>query len=673
MGDSSDSTWTPAAVMEDAEWLEADGLGGFASGTVRGARTRRYQALLLSARKPPTERFVLVNGLEAWVDWAGEQVPISHQRYADGTEHPRGDRQLLRFGPDPWPTWHFAIGGGCAVVQELVCARANGETLLRWHLVTLGSPRKRAKPRARSGAPARLQVRLLLSGRDYHALHYENSDFDFTAHEAEGTVCWRPYVDVPGVEVHSNAAYRQDPLWFRQFSYEEELQRGFSPTEDLASPGVFEWNLSEGPAVMTLRPNFEQTAPARIAVVDYVSEMFYEERLRREGSEGLIQKADAYLVRRATGHSVIAGYPWFSDWGRDTFIALRGLCLGDKQATARSILSSWATSLSEGMLPNRFPDDGDEPEYNSVDAALWFAVACHDFWPGSRRHRSYPAAVASALNAILEAYAAGTRFGIAMDDDGLLRAGVDGLQLTWMDAKADGRVITPRIGKPVEIQALWINALLIGGEHDRRWSKLAQRARRSFEERFWNAQADCLHEVVDVDHVAGKTDSSLRPNQLLAVGGLPHPVLRGERALRVVERVEAALWTPMGLRSLAPDDPRYCGRYEGGPSERDAAYHQGTVWPWLIGAFVDAWLNVHGRTPALGAQAHDRFLRPLLEHLGQAGLGHVSEIADGDPPHAPRGCPFQAWSVGELIRAVRLVEQTGAAVAEDQGAALGDT
>ncbi len=284
-----------------------------------------------------------------------------------------------------------------------------------------------------------------------------------------------------------------------------------------------------------------------------------------------------------------------------------------------------------------------------MDASLWFVIVAHEFLAVAQPDASVRTRLLAAATAILDGYAAGTRFGIRMDDDGLLACGVAGVQLTWMDARVDGHVITPRIGKPVEIQALWINALrCIGGRH----AVLADRAQAAFAARFANAATGCLYDVVDVDHVRGRVDGSIRPNQILAAGGLPHAIIDGAIARAVVSVVERELVTPLGLRTLARSDPAYCPRYNGGVPARDGAYHQGTVWPWLIGPFVDAWLNVNGDDEAHRAEARRRFLAALLDHLNVAGLGHVSEIADGDPPHTPRGCPFQAWSLGELIRAL---------------------
>jgi predicted glycogen debranching enzyme len=360
--------------------------------------------------------------------------------------------------------------------------------------------------------------------------------------------------------------------------------------------------------------------------------------------------AESFIVRGNLGNTIIAGFPWFADWGRDTFVAMRGLLLArGRYDVAASILLAWADTVSEGMLPNRFPEHGGAPEFNSVDASMWFVIVAREYVAAAQPEATVRARLMAAATAILDGYAAGTRFGIRMDDDGLLACGVPGVQLTWMDARVDGRVITPRVGKPVEIEALWINALRCAGA---RHAALADRAQAAFVARFPNSATGCLYDVVDVDHVRGRVDASVRPNQVLAAGGLPHAIIVGETARDLVAIVERELVTPLGLRTLARSDLAYRPRCEGGVAERDGAYHQGTVWPWLIGAFVDAWLNVNGDDDAHRTEARRRFLAPLLDHLNVAGLGHVSEIADGDPPHTPRGCPFQAWSLGELIRAL---------------------
>jgi predicted glycogen debranching enzyme len=381
------------------------------------------------------------------------------------------------------------------------------------------------------------------------------------------------------------------------------------------------------------------------------------EQARRECFRTPLDRAaDAYLVRRSSGRTIVAGYPWFTDWGRDTFIALRGLCLATGRLdAAHDILVAWSSCVSEGMLPNRFPDSGDTPEFNSVDASLWYVVAVYDFFGAADRtgyvvSQQSSDSLWSAVEAIVSGYAGGTRYSIRADADGLLACGVPGVQLTWMDAKVGDWVVTPRIGKPVEVQALWLNALWIANSRSNRWDDLLQRGQKSFLERFWDEERGYLADVVDVDHLRDTVDALFRPNQILAVGGLPLQIVTGEMAQRIADEVEARLLTPLGLRSLAPGSPEYEPHYIGGQRERDGAYHQGTVWPWLMGPFVEAWLTVRNHSTDAIDEAQQRFIAPLLRHLEEAGLGHISEIADADSPFTPRGCPWQAWSLGELLR-----------------------
>jgi predicted glycogen debranching enzyme len=642
----------------DDEWLETDGLGGFTSGTVAGWRTRRYHGLLVPAVDPPAERAVLVAGFDAWLETAGSRIPLSAQRYLPDVIHPDGQTRLVHFTIDPWPTWRWALPGGLEVVQEILVPQGRAAVMVRWELHG-------------EAEEARLIVRPFLAGRDSHALHDENPGCRFDA-EVEGErVRWRPYGGLPTILSLANAGYRHGPLWYRNFLLTEERARGFEHREDLSSPGELEWNLAAGEAVWLLGAEGLAGADTLLKgrATTIATRLRNAERKRRGAFPSRLHRAaDQYLVRRGQGMTIIAGYPWFTDWGRDTFIALRGLCLaGDRLPDARAILVEWAGTVSEGMLPNRFVEHGAPPEFNSVDASLWYVVAAHEFLTAmDTARRRLPAAerarILAAVAAILEGYAAGTRYRIGMDADGLIRAGIPGVQLTWMDAKVGDWVVTPRIGKPVEIQALWINALRIGARHDDRWSAVHDRALGAFRDRFWNEAGACLYDVVDVDHRPGTVDPLFRPNQIFAVGGLPFPLLEGDRARRVVDAVEARLWTPLGARSLAPGEPGYAAHYEGGPRERDGAYHQGTVWPWLAGPFVEAWLRVRGDTPETRREARTRFYRGLEAHLDQAGLGHVSEIADAEPPYTPRGCPFQAWSVGEMLRLDRaiLVDSTPA-------------
>jgi predicted glycogen debranching enzyme len=633
--------------MGAIEWLEADGLGGFASGTASLERTRRYHAILLAATKPPTGRFVLINGFDAEVRTRNRDWALSSQRYAPGVTHPDGHSHVERFEVDPWPKWTFKLGDGTLIQHEIFAVKGAPLVALSWRLL---------EPKAE----ARLAVRLFLSGRDYHHLHHENPVFRFEPKSQGGLLRWSPYPGVPEISVLSNGRYEHQPDWYRNFLYEEERARGLDAVEDLASPGRFSFDLTRGEAVILAQA--EGLGNGSVALNPpgerAIENLRQTERTRRERLGSKLQRAgDAYIVQRGAGRTIVAGYPWFTDWGRDTFIAMRGLCIASgRLEDARSILREWSRLVSKGMLPNRFPDAGDLPEYNSVDASLWYVVAVYDLLRAMRERHLTPESgdlrlFNQAITDILIGYSRGTRFGIRLDDDGLIASGEPGVQLTWMDAKVGDVVVTPRTGKAVEIQALWINALRIAQTFSDRWNDIHHRALASFERRFWNEEQSCLVDVVDVDHHKGIVDASVRPNQIYAVGGLPFQVIGGKRAERIVETVESRLLTPVGLRSLARGDMHYIGRYEGDPWARDHAYHQGTVWPYLMGPFVEAWVRVRGQSAEAKARAKERFILPLLERMGPSG-GHLFEIADGDPPHAPRGCPFQAWSVGETARMV---------------------
>ncbi len=638
--------------MPAAEWLETDGMGGYAMGRSDGIRTRRYHALLAVSRKPPTERMTLVNGIDAWIETEDGTFAISSQRYTTDVTQPDGAARLVSFTTSPWPTWRYRLPNGLEVIQELVMLHGSPLVTLAW---TLSAP-----------IAATLIVRPLLSVRDTHYSTYENSAFDFASQVTGKRIDWRPYDGLPSVTAVSSGEFVADPLWYRNFQYDEERARGLEFVEDLASPGYFRFGLGDERAVLA----FGSDTPGASHLLGTRALTLWEQVAKRERARrarfrsSLHRAADAYLVQRGLqgGRTIVAGYPWFTDWGRDTFIALRGICIaGDRLADARAILVEWAQHVNEGMLPNFFPEGGAQAEYNSVDASLWFVVAVHDYLRAADAHGLSDGmdttTLGKAVAAIVAGYASGTRFGIRADSDGLLSAGVSGVQLTWMDAKVGDWVVTPRIGKPVEIQALWINALRIAARWEPRWLALADMAQRSFVERFWDDESGYCFDVVDVDHRPGVVDRALRPNQLLAAGGLPWSLLDDAKALQVVVRCESQLWTPAGLRSLAPDDAAYVGHYGGDTRRRDGAYHQGTVWPWLAGAFIDAWVRVHGGTAVAKREARERFLTPLLAHYEHSAPGQLGEIADGDAPHVPNGCPFQAWSVGEALRLMESLQE----------------
>lgn len=639
-------------MRSDAEWLEADGLGGFACGPVAGPATRRYHAVLVAAQSPPAHRITLVNGFEAWVETPGGRWPLTTHRYVPDVTAPDGRANITAFASEPWPTWSYRVGDGLELVHELIVPRGAPVTALSWRLSVRHTD-------------AVLVVRPFLTGRDLHALHHENTNLHFDALSSPGRVQWRTYDAVPAVVALHNGAYAHDPHWYRDVQYDQDRARGYDFGEDLASPGVLRWDLSAGEAALVIAadlPDAADTLTAGTPALPTLERIRATERQRRlQFATPLERAGNAYVVRRGAGQTIIAGYPWFGDWGRDTFIAARGLCMATgRLEEAVHILVEWADLLSDGMMPNQFPDDGTQPAFNSVDASLWFVIAAHELLQAAaaRPRLIRPrvrGTLVGAIDAILTAYVRGARYGIKATSDGLLAAGEPGLQLTWMDAKVGEHVITPRVGKPVEVQALWINALRIGATFNARWEPMFDRGWTAFRERFWRSHVGYCYDVVDVDHEPGRVDTSFRPNQLFAMGGLPFVLLDAADGRRLVDAVEARLWTPLGPRTLAPDEPGYVGHYGGAPAARDAAYHQGTVWPWLVGPFVEAWVRARGDTAEARRAAYDRFIEPLRTRLAVSSYGHVPEVADGDPPHQPAGCPFQAWSVAELLRVEKLL------------------
>ncbi len=632
-------------IPHDPEWLEADGCGGFAMGTVSGIRTRRYHSTLLAATKPPGGRMVLVNGHDVQLEIGSESFPLSSQCYLPGVIAPDHGPYRAGFRRWPWPTWTFTLPNGLRIVHSLFVVRGHAATVLRWRLLDPAG-----------AGPVRLRVRPFLSGRDYHLLQHENPLFHMTPEANDAGWTWTSYPDVPAVHALTNGRYLHAPQWYRQFLYPAEHDRGLDDTEDLAAPGEFLWDLTARDA--TLIWTTEATTmlgverdPERLSDV-----LTGREATRRAARTPHQLATEQFLVHRDGGATIIAGYPWFTDWGRDTFIALRGLCLAQGEwEIAAEVLGAWAATVDRGMVPNRFPDGNGAPEYNAVDASLWFAFVAQEFLqavqkPAPNLYSKWVGPLQRAVRAIITGYSSGTRFGIHRDQDGLIAAGVPGVQLTWMDAKAGDWVVTPRIGKPVEIQALWLNVLAMA----QAWWPAVQpslaQGTASFQSRFWLPELGRLADVVDVDHQFGNISAALRPNQLFAIGGLPYVPVSREIAAAALTQVTERLLTPMGLRTLDPADANYQGRYHGGVLERDGAYHQGTVWPWLIGPYVDAWLHVHGRHHGQRAYARETFLRPLSEYRATIGLGQLPEVADGNPPQTPGGCPCQAWSLSEYLR-----------------------
>ena len=634
------------SLLPDAEWLETNGLGGYALSTVSGRNARRYHGLLVAATSPPTGRAVLLGKLEETLVLGEERFDLSVNRYA-GRLHPRGDLHLRAFRVDPFPTWDFEVGD-VRLRRTFLLVHGEETAVIRWELAS------------EPAGPVWLEVRPLLVYRGHHELRGPGTPCDPAVWHEDGAVRLHPCVDLPDLRLaHDADSVAETFFWYRGLEYDLDRERGFEFTEDLFSPLSFSWDLSSRPEatlVATLGNRSADDAPALCAA---------EEKRRRRvegaGSDRRLLRllraaADRFVVKRGDGWTVIAGYPWFTDWGRDAMIALPGLLLTTRRFdVARSVLETFARHVDRGMVPNRFPDEGTEPEYNNVDGTLWFVEAVRAYHEASR-DEAFLRQVYPLLVEIVERHLRGTRFGIRADVDGLLSSGEPGQQLTWMDAKVDGRVVTPRSGKPVEVQALWHNALRIVALYAAnlgdaftaaRLLALADQARESFGALFWDEKSGYLADVVAPD---GTRDLTLRPNQLFALS-LHRPLLSGARAASVLRVVEERLLTPYGVRTLDPAHPDYRGRFEGGPAERDAAYHQGTAWPWLLGSLVDAHLAVRGNNPESRRTA-SAWLAPLVEHLFGPGLGQLPEVFDGDPPHRPGGSVAQAWSVGEVLRAV---------------------
>ena len=655
--------WRPdgdPASLREREWLTTNGLGGYASASVLGVATRRYHGWFVPNLSDPKGRHVLVPRIDEEIELGDRVVNLGGAEMRDGELHSDAHRYLREFRLEALvPTWTFDVDG-TVIEKSLVMPHGQNTVCVRYRLV--GGPPRRMRLRLFVGQ-RRSDARLEPSDAWPFAMELAGPRHELHVHGV-GTVRLRARPD--GTTFLADARVDRDVL------FRVERDRGYDHREHLHSPGCYQWTLdSRTPASLTLT-----TENAAALDVDPDSH-FEAERTRLAGlvaasgvderddfARQLVMAADQFIVvpgsRReeallasASGEevrSVMAGYHWFNDWGRDTMISLEGLalCTG-RHREAAATLRTFAHYIRDGLLPNLFPEGGREALYHTVDATLWYfhALARYASRSGDLAlvRDLYPA-----LQSVIDHHLRGTRFNIQVDPaDGLLRAAAEGYQLTWMDAKVGDWVVTPRRGKPVEIQALWYSALASMAEWSEalgmpepRYRSLASDARASFNRRFWNARLGHLFDVVDGPH---GDDASLRPNQIFALS-LTHPVLEQQHWRAVVDAVADRLLTPMGLRTLSPDHPDYQRFYEGTLLARDAAYHQGTVWPWLIGHFVDAWQRVHGNR----ADARS-LLREFPTHLTDYGVGSIAEICDAERPHRARGCIAQAWNVAEVLRA----------------------
>jgi predicted glycogen debranching enzyme len=647
-------------AAESREWLVTNGIGGYASGTIAGGMTRRYHGVLVAALQPPVGRTLLVAGLDEVARCAGAEFSLATHRWASGAIAPKGFHSIESFRLEGvTPVWVYAIGE--ARLEKRVWMEHGANTTYVRYALLSGS------------APIELELKALVNYRDFHS----------STHAGD----WRMQIEAAARGIKVLAFEGATPFylrsagadcvpqheWYRDFFFPAERERGLDDHEDQLYAAGFRGRLVAGEQLTMVFSTEEradldgEVAWRRWSARQAKTMEAWDGAHRQSGRVGaaavddgpawlaqLVLAADQFIVKRALpdmpdGQSVIAGYHWFGDWGRDTMIALPGLTLATgRPEVARQILLAFAKYVDGGMLPNNFPDSGSEPGYNTVDAGLWYFEAVRQYFAATRDFQTLQK-LFPVLAGMMDAHVAGTRYQIHVDaSDGLLFAGEPGVQLTWMDAKVGDWVVTPRTGKAVEINALWINALetmtrfaailKVSGDPYRR---LRINACDGFR-KFWNVSRQCCFDVIDAPEMGN--DASLRPNQIFAVS-LPFSPLTREQQKAVVDICAAQLLTPSGLRSLAPGEHAYQGQYRGGPRERDGAYHQGTVWAWLTGAFALAHYRVYGdRAVAM------RFLEPLGAGVHEYGLGTLGEIFDGDAPFTPKGCIAQAWSVGEALR-----------------------
>jgi predicted glycogen debranching enzyme len=647
------------AAAESREWLVTNGIGGYASGTVAGSQTRRYHGLLVAALQPPVGRTQLVSAIDEIVHYAGEDFSLATHRWASGAVDPQGYLFIEDFHLEgSTPVWTYALDD--ALLEKRVWMRQGENTTYIQYTLARGS------------SALEMEWKALVNYRDFHSLTHAGEWRMNIAPVENGVRVLAFDGAVPFYLKSSSATCEPRHEWFLGCYFAEETARGLSDREDRLFAALFRARLEAGSSV-TLVASTEAGASldvetARAERANYEVKLFHDWQAKNETLAGdapswlwqLILAADQFIVKRSLpeepdGRSIIAGYHWFGDWGRDTMIALPGLTLATGRAgVAKQILLAFSRYVDGGMLPNNFPDAGGKPEYNTVDAALWYFESVRQYVEATQDdatlRKLFPI-----LAAMIDAHVAGTRYNIHVDPaDGLVYAGGPGVQLTWMDAKIGDWVVTPRTGKPVEINALWINALETMAGFARMlvkpgegYEKLAAKAKKNFQ-RFWNEERNCCFDVIDSPGIGN--DALLRSNQIMAVS-LPVSPLTPEQQKAVVDLCARRLLTSHGLRSLAPGETGYAGHYGGGQRDRDAAYHQGTVWGWLLGPFALAHYRVYReREVAL------RFLEPLGRQIYASGLGTLSEIFDGDAPFTPRGCIAQAWTVGEALRAWHTIQ-----------------
>lgn len=624
--------------VRSLEWLETNGLGGYASSTVSGAHSRRYHGLLVASLRPPVERRVILSKLEETVIIKDQRFELGANQYP-GAVHPQGYDFLTHFERGLFPVFTYATKE-FTIRKTIAAIQGENTTVVVYDVLD---------------AVDQFSVELLplSSARDFHSLSGANSAIHPGHVFERGIFRTKNYHDSPELFISvPGAEFVAENNWYYNLEYSIEQYRGLDFQEDLFSHGKFTVTLRKGSTLGIIISTEDPTGKNALTLLaretkrrKKITDAFSDNNLQT-----LALAADQFIVKRGQDlKTIIAGYHWFSDWGRDTMIALPGLCLvTGRFDDAKKIIRAFADSVSEGMLPNRFPDYGEAPEYNTVDATLWFFVAIYRYLQYTNDGK-FVNSLIPILEDIVAWHFKGTRYGIRVDDDGLIAAGVDGVQLTWMDAKVGDWVVTPRKGKAVEINALWYNAICIlaelksENEGDKRYTDLASRIKANFSKTFWNEADGYLYDFVD----GNNKNEDLRPNQVYALS-LPFKLISKEKSLKVLNRLTEKLLTPKGLRSLSQDHREYKARYGGDPWHRDGAYHQGTVWSFLLGGYIDALVHLKGASGTADAKA---LLNKFFEHLGEGCIGSVSEIFDAEAPHRPRGCMAQAWGVGEILRA----------------------
>lgn len=629
------------------EWIIGNGLGGYASSTVIGAGTRTYHGLLVAAPENSPGRVLLLSSLDEELSLNGEVYRLATHKYP-GTVSPEGFNYLSKFILAPFPMWVYQPDV-FTVKKKVFMVHNSNTTCILYDI------------RSRKEG-ALLRIFPLTNSRSFHQT-IRSRDLSFSQ-KADPAGVKLESSNGFTLSLSSNLQYHRDPMWYYNFEYDAEKQRGLPFQEDNFNPGYFEGRLKLGTSRFFIAASTGDISSFTLEQVEelYTREVYrqnllaFNSRLTEPFALKLLRATDTFIVKNpSTGeNTVIAGYPWFSDWGRDSMISLPGLTLVPHRfEAAKSILKNFSRNCRKGLIPNNYPAFGGEPVYNTVDASLWFIHALGRYFAYTKDFL-FLSDTWETVEYIIDNYRKGTDFGIGMDSDYLIRQGP---QLTWMDAKIDEWAVTPRAGKACEINALWYNALKTAsklgtllGKDISSYESLAAGVASNFEDLFWNPETNCLFDLISQDETGKQIkDSAIRPNQIFAVA-LPYTMLPPEKEKAIVDRVEKDLLTPFGLRTLSSDNPAYVGHYQGGPESRDLAYHNGTVWPWLLGAYVKAYRKVHNYSKK-SLEDMRVLLQGFDSHLETAGIGTISEVFDGDYPYFPGGCISQAWSVAEIFRA----------------------